>query len=57
MEDLLFLAFSCSPLRSLWAPAQTHQNFPNMAFVIANVKFLLDQVGHAGTSPQRSLIA
>src|SRR5580704_18048595 len=28
-----------------------------MTFVIANVKFLLDQLSHPGTSPQRSLIA
>jgi len=28
-----------------------------MALVIVNVKLLLDQVGHTGTGPQRSLIA
>jgi len=28
-----------------------------MALVIANLKFLLDQVGHTGTGPQRCLIA
>jgi len=28
-----------------------------MAFVIVNVKLLLDQMGHTGTGPQRSLIA
>jgi hypothetical protein len=56
-RDLLFVAIPCSPLRSLRAPAQTHQNLPDMAFVIANVKLLLDQVGHTGTGPQRSLTA
>jgi hypothetical protein len=57
MSDLLFIVFPGSPLRSLRAPAQTKQNLPDMAFVIANVKFLLDQMGHTGTGPQRSFVA
>ena len=39
------------------APARPAQNLPDMALVIANLKLLLDQGGHTGTSPQRSLIA
>jgi hypothetical protein len=57
MEDLLFVALSGPSLRSLWAPAQTHQNLPDMALMVGNGKLLLDQMSHTGTSPQRSLIA
>jgi hypothetical protein len=51
------MAFSRSPLRSLRTPAQTNQNLPDVAFVIANGKLLVDQMSHTGTSPQRGLIA
>jgi hypothetical protein len=54
---MLWVALPGSPLRSLRTPAQTNQNLPDMALVIVNVKLLLDQVGHTGTGPQRSLIA
>src|SRR5207302_7949645 len=55
--DLLLVAFpstSCGPLR---APAQTHQNFPDMPLVVQDPELLLDQVRHAWARPQRSLIA
>src|ERR1700746_757065 len=57
VANLLFIALPGSPLRSLRTPAQTHENLPDMALVIAHLKFLLDQIGHPGTGPQWSLIA
>ena len=55
--DLLFIAFPCSPHRPLRAPAQTDQNLPDMALVIAHAELLLDQVGHTRARPQRRFIA
>src|SRR5438874_9107558 len=55
--DLFLVAFPSTSGGPLRAPAETHQNFPDMPLVVQDPELLLDQVRHAWARPQRSLIA
>ena len=57
VPDLLLIALAGTPGRPLRAPAQRHQQFPDVPLVVANVELLLDQMHHPRTRPQRRLIA
>src|ERR1019366_6826572 len=57
VTDGLFVALQRPSHGPLAAPAECHQNLPHVTRMIANAKFLLDQVRHAFGSPQAGFIA
>src|ERR1035437_2322022 len=57
VTDGLFVAPQRPSHGPLAAPAECHQNLPHVTRMIANAKFLLDQVRHAFGSPQAGFIA
>jgi hypothetical protein len=55
--DLLLVSLPRPAGGPLGAPPQPDQDLPDVARVILNPELVLDQMGHPGTGPQRSLIS